>query len=66
MIEVSQLRVAFGAEENQTIAVDDVSFMMPEATVYGPVSYTHIDVYKRQSCPSASPSTCSATGCATC
>ena len=35
MIEVSQLRVAFGADENQTIAVDDVSFMIPEATVYG-------------------------------
>lgn len=35
MIEVSQLRVTFGADENETIAVDDVSFTIPEATVYG-------------------------------
>ncbi|MGO4736168.1 ABC transporter ATP-binding protein [Bosea sp. 2KB_26] len=35
MIEVSHLRVAFGAGENQSVAVDDVSFSIPEATVYG-------------------------------
>ena len=35
---------------NDLLDVDYIAYMLKYDTVHGPVSYTHLDVYKRQQC----------------
>nr|OTP53494.1 hypothetical protein A5881_000391 [Enterococcus termitis] len=44
MLEVKNLVKTFG----DYTAVNNMSFEIPDGKILGPVSYTHLDVYKRQ------------------
>ena len=48
LLRVEHLCQYFPMEGGELKAVDDVSFEIQKGEVFGPVSYTHLDVYKRQ------------------
>ena len=48
LLEIKNLVTGFETESGLLKAVDGVSFTVPKGSCVGTVSYTHLDVYKRQ------------------